>query len=119
MTRDYKHMPAPGDTIPCPKCRAPGGQAGEIRVRGVMTDQEYKDKRCNKCGHLWTVGDSLELPFEAHKLTTMPTKPKDDTPELARVGESLGDALRPIIQPGSTLDDGCFVLEPGNEDIPF
>ncbi len=61
MTRDYTCPP--NDYAPCPECGAPGGPDGTIRARGVMTDREYNDRRCNGCGHLWTSGDTLELPL--------------------------------------------------------
>ncbi len=79
MTYDYTRMPAPGDTLSCPKCRAIGGPGGMIRVRGVMTDREYNDRRCNKCGHKWIVGDSLELPFEPPDMPATPTKEEPGT----------------------------------------
>ncbi len=62
MTREYTC--APGDYIPCPECAALGGPDGMTKARGVMTDREYADRRCNKCGHLWAVGDTLDLPLE-------------------------------------------------------
>lgn len=34
-----------------------------IRVQGVRTDREYNNRRCNKCGKMWTVGDTLDLPL--------------------------------------------------------
>lgn len=102
MAQDYKQIPAPGDTISCPKCGAIGGAGGEIRVRGVMTDKQYQDRRCNSCGHLWTVGDSLELPFKAHKLTTTPA--------------NASESYQVPIKPGSTLDDDFEEEEPG---VPF
>lgn len=88
MAHDYKHPPAPDDMTPCPECRAVGGAGGYIRVRGVMTDKEYNDKRCNKCGHIWTVGDSLELPFGRPAKQTpikprTPTTPAESDPEAA------------------------------------
>ncbi len=61
MTREYTCPP--GDSTSCPKCDAKGGPAGVIRVRGMMTEQQYNDRRCNKCGHLWTVGGTLDLPL--------------------------------------------------------
>ncbi len=61
MTREYTC--SPGDYIPCPECAAPGGPDGMTRARGVMTDREYADRRCNKCGHRWTEGDTMELPL--------------------------------------------------------
>lgn len=102
MAYDYRHMPAPGDTAPCPQCGAMGGAGGQVRVRGVMTDKQYQDKRCNHCGHFWNVGDSLELPFKAHKFTAIPTKSETGT--------------QVPIQPGSTLDDGFEEEQPG---VPF
>lgn len=59
MTREYTCPP--GDSTPCPECDAPGGPAGAIRVRGIMIEQQYNDRRCNSCGHRWTVGDTMEL----------------------------------------------------------
>ena len=73
MTRDYTCCP--GDHIPCPKCGAGGGPDGRTRVRGVLTDRQYNDRRCNKCGHLWTVGGTLELPLSGSEKPTEPAKP--------------------------------------------
>ena len=74
MPLEYTFLPAPGDTLSCPKCGAGGGQNGMVRVRGIMTDREYNGRRCNKCGHKWTVGDSLELPFFAPDTPATPAK---------------------------------------------
>ena len=61
MTREYTCPP--GDSTSCPKCDAKGGPAGAIRVRGIMIEQQYNDRRCNSCGHLWT-GGTLDLPLD-------------------------------------------------------
>ena len=106
MTREYTCPP--GDHIPCPKCGACGGPAGAIRVRGMMTEQQYNDRRCNSCGHLWTIGGTLDLPLE------VPGKPIEQakgesgikvppSPEAAP-GPSdydFGDGWEP--DPGSTV----------------
>lgn len=95
---EYGQRPSPGDTISCPECDAPGGPNGMIRVRGVMTDKQYNDRRCNKCGHLWTVGGTLELPLGEPE---EPVKPaKSSGPPLY----DFGDDWKP---------------EPGEEQIPF
>ena len=98
MGRDYACRPAPGDTTPCPECGAAGGPGGEVRVRSVMTDREYNDKRCNKCGHKWTIGDSLELPFKAQNTPVTPAKAETGTgvPDY-----DFGDGWKP--DPGSSV----------------
>lgn len=73
MTREYTCHP--GDYIPCPKCGAPGGPDGMTKARGVMTDRQYNDRRCNKCGHLWTVGDTLDLPLDGPEKPVPPAPP--------------------------------------------
>ncbi len=97
MTRDYTCPP--NDYAPCPECGAPGGLDGMIRARGVMTDREYNDRRCNGCGHLWTVGDTLELPLGE------PEKPVsvDETPvkALPSTNYDFGDGWEP--GPGSSV----------------
>ena len=105
MTRDYTCCP--GDYIPCPECDAPGGPDGMTRARGVMTDREYKDRRCNSCGHLWTVGDTLELPL--------------GEPEPPSPGSEA--ALEPPKPSGTDVDPYDFgngwKPEPGEESVPF
>ena len=83
-----------------------------VRVRGIMTDLVYRDRRCNKCGHKWTVGDSLELPFNtpasAPDTSATPVKaetgtevrPEPETPAGAK-DYDLGDGWEP--DPGSTI----------------
>lgn len=45
-----------------------------IRARGAMTDAQYNDRRCNGCGHRWTIGGTLDLPLGEPKSTIKPTK---------------------------------------------
>ena len=88
MTRDYTCLP--GDHTPCPKCGAPGGPGGIIRARGVMTDAQYNDRRCNSCGHLWTVGGTLELPLGSPEKPAKPTKDESSTkPRLYDFGDGF------------------------------
>ena len=95
---DYTYMPVPGDTISCPACKAVGGQNGDIRIRGIMTDRQYNDRRCNKCGHKWTTGDSLELPFKPINMPIVPTSP--DPQAVTKPSDyDFGDGWEP--EPGS------------------
>lgn len=100
MSHEYGQRPAPGDTICCPECGALGGVMGMIRIRGVMTDKEYNDRRCNACGHLWTVGETLDLPLGG------PEKP-------ANGGDVPSKASGP---PNYDFGDGW---EREVEDVPF
>jgi len=94
MTCEYTCCP--GDHIPCPECDAPGGPDGKIRARGVMTDRQYNDRRCNSCGHLWTIGGTLDLPLDATE------EPKPGGVDVDPY--DFGDGWKP---------------EPGEEQIPF
>lgn len=99
MSRDY--VCQPGDHIPCPNCGAPGGPNGRTRARGVMTDRQYKDRRCNACGHLWTVGGTLDLPLGEPERPATPAKGESSTKPL---DYDFGDEWEP---------------KPGEEQIPF
>lgn len=101
MSREYTNPPYLGDSNPCPKC---GASIDMTRVRGIMTDKQHNDRRCNKCGHLWTVGDTLDLPLGGPEGFVKPTKQETDT------------QIQPETPPDYDFGDGFEEEIPG---IPF
>lgn len=84
-----------------------------IRAGGIMTDKQYNDRRCNKCGHLWTVGDTLELPFRAPGNKPVRTTKGESGDKVPPPEESAPDRKNP---PLYDFGDGWV---PEVEDIPF